>query len=859
MKTRILLISILLLALIGGCASAAQVLVKNMNSYGDGAYESSSGYVGNVSGTVTAERIQYFQVSQNVSVDSWQVQIATAHTGGANFTNYTAVLFKAYGITDYDTFPDHILNVSYPSDLDTGLYTYTYPTSIELKAGQWYGIHFLEDTDGNYRNHDGLQGGKIGQINIKRDNQAISRYDILWDGSSWSATTDVLNVSFWNNDTQIHVTGTPNLNPTFSTVHTWSIPLAIDKICDSTWTLNGNVIKTDAATSNPSTTISDTDTHFLKNQNNVLSVTSTNATYGSITITIPINQTVGKLENYESPIASEACADVDRNGVTWLLSTGSVYTSSDDLHSITPVTLTSGINAYSTSSVLFYNNTTIFESSATGVQRSIDSGLHFSTVLAGAFRSWNIVKDQSGNVYASTYQNSGVGGNFNNSTIFRSSDYGNTWTTISDFHTRHVHGMGFVGNDLVVTLGDNFDPYPNQSQVGVWRYSGTLWIADLISPYGHQYASVISANGNGILGGDTDAQGMISTYEPGVGYSDSIFNETYRNAIYALRYDSTNDVIYAGLIPDFRVSGATGVLVSGDRGRTWHFLKTTSPPGKLSCISPEGWIYLGSTVPSRIHTVAQSDISVLPLVTDMYAEHTLISKPGDVRIGQPIFNVTKTYGTGNIMLYTTQHITVNTNGNPVTIRPMAGDITVTADKYIGGENVVLNTNGTVNALLRNGTLYTFAPLTAFNIADTGGLYAGSVVQFTDASSGNPPTSWAWNFGDGTTSNEQNPSHTYAVYGAYTVSLTASNAQGSNTNSQIITIENTPTTASQTIQSITIVFGLFGILPIILVIGGILGGFRTKKYDTIIELCIIAVVIFIIIIIGVVILSQFSGV
>ncbi|MFA0833935.1 MAG: PKD domain-containing protein [Methanobacterium formicicum] len=53
------------------------------------------------------------------------------------------------------------------------------------------------------------------------------------------------------------------------------------------------------------------------------------------------------------------------------------------------------------------------------------------------------------------------------------------------------------------------------------------------------------------------------------------------------------------------------------------------------------------------------------------------------------------------------------------------------------------------------------------------------VKFTDSSS-NYPTSWMWDFGDGTTSTEQNPTHTYSAPGNYTVKLTATNLAGSNT-------------------------------------------------------------------------------
>lgn len=51
------------------------------------------------------------------------------------------------------------------------------------------------------------------------------------------------------------------------------------------------------------------------------------------------------------------------------------------------------------------------------------------------------------------------------------------------------------------------------------------------------------------------------------------------------------------------------------------------------------------------------------------------------------------------------------------------------------------------------------------------------IQFTDQST-NAPTSWLWDFGDGNTSTLQNPMHSYTSTGTYTVTLTATNAFGS---------------------------------------------------------------------------------
>jgi uncharacterized protein (TIGR02145 family) len=62
-------------------------------------------------------------------------------------------------------------------------------------------------------------------------------------------------------------------------------------------------------------------------------------------------------------------------------------------------------------------------------------------------------------------------------------------------------------------------------------------------------------------------------------------------------------------------------------------------------------------------------------------------------------------------------------------------------------------------------------------ASTNSGSAPLTVKYIDKSTNNP-TSWIWNFGDGSTSRLQNPEHTYQNAGKYTVRLTARNKNGS---------------------------------------------------------------------------------
>ncbi|MDZ4678932.1 MAG: PKD domain-containing protein [Saprospiraceae bacterium] len=78
--------------------------------------------------------------------------------------------------------------------------------------------------------------------------------------------------------------------------------------------------------------------------------------------------------------------------------------------------------------------------------------------------------------------------------------------------------------------------------------------------------------------------------------------------------------------------------------------------------------------------------------------------------------------------------------------------------------------------------FVLAPVANFTFE----LPGGGEVQFADQSS-NDPTEWSWDFGDLSTSNQQNPVHTYTNSGTYEVCLTATNSGGTSSSCQDITV------------------------------------------------------------------------
>ncbi|MFW5805858.1 MAG: PKD domain-containing protein [Bacteroidales bacterium] len=113
--------------------------------------------------------------------------------------------------------------------------------------------------------------------------------------------------------------------------------------------------------------------------------------------------------------------------------------------------------------------------------------------------------------------------------------------------------------------------------------------------------------------------------------------------------------------------------------------------------------------------------------------------------------------------------------NPTHTYAEAGDYTV--------ELIAFNDDGETNS--KNQDITITEPEGSL-IADFDYTVEDNAVSFENLSQN--ATSYSWDFGDGNTSTEETPTHTYAEAGDYTVELTASNAGGeTDTKNEIITI------------------------------------------------------------------------
>jgi len=95
------------------------------------------------------------------------------------------------------------------------------------------------------------------------------------------------------------------------------------------------------------------------------------------------------------------------------------------------------------------------------------------------------------------------------------------------------------------------------------------------------------------------------------------------------------------------------------------------------------------------------------------------------------------------------------------------------------------------------------------------------VTFSDTSTGFNIIKWTWNFGDGTMSEKQNPTHTYKKVGSYSVTLEIRNSNG-----RVSTVTKT-ITIKEVQQGSIIPSSVATILPLVIIGIGLIGAIGGK--------------------------------
>jgi serine protease len=142
-------------------------------------------------------------------------------------------------------------------------------------------------------------------------------------------------------------------------------------------------------------------------------------------------------------------------------------------------------------------------------------------------------------------------------------------------------------------------------------------------------------------------------------------------------------------------------------------------------------------------------------------------------------NFTFQYSTDNVNFTNLVTVASATEQTYSATLPVSGTVYIRVVDTNHGRGTLDNDSVYIDYMVIESVSGPVAPIAAFSGTPTSGS-APLDVNFTDLSTGDP-TSWDWDFGDGSPhSGAQNPGHTYAADGLYTVTLIATNAQGSDT-------------------------------------------------------------------------------
>ena len=307
----------------------------------------------------------------------------------------------------------------------------------------------------------------------------------------------------------------------------------------------------------------------------------------------------------------------------------------------------------------------------------------------------------------------------------------------------------------------------NDGQLGDGTFNGTNPPEEIVVGG----VTAIAAGGDNSLFIKSDGSLWAMGYNASGALGDGTFNNTNQpelivpNIVYTANPDS-------GPVPLTVQFDSPGVDSDGNpiTRWTWNFgdglTSTNQNPSHVYATAGTFYPSIAATnsIGNMVRVVGPSiNVSLPTIQYTAYPDSGLVpltvyfSSPTTDSGGNPITQCVWNFGDG----------TTSTLANPSHVYMAAGTFspTLTATNDLG--YMVLGSGPSINAWL---------PTIQYTATPDSGLVP-LTVSFSSPSTdsgGSPVTQWAWNFGDGTTSTLQNPSHTYTNIGIFSPSLTATN-------------------------------------------------------------------------------------
>jgi parallel beta-helix repeat protein len=377
------------------------------------------------------------------------------------------------------------------------------------------------------------------------------------------------------------------------------------------------------------------------------------------------------------------------------------------------------------------------------------------------------------------------------------------WTYDTGTYVYSREGGPAIGSDGTIYFesGESYSNYGklyaiNPDGTLKWKYTigGSLQGSPAVGSDGTIYAggvdgNLYAINPNGTLKwnystGETIYSPIISS--PAVGADRTVYFGSQSGNFYAVTDNGNSGTLKweyttGGAICSMATISANGIIYVG------------SSDGKLYAFNVDGtllWTYTtGSGIYGSVAIGANETLYFGSYDKNMYAIANTVLRANQTEGSAPL--TVQFTGSGVSPVSWNWDFgdgTTSTEQNPVHKYANAGYYTVTL--------TVTSSNGQTRTVrftqyikAYNPPVSNFTVSTIWGTAPTVVPPACNQIQFKDTSS-NVPTSWYWDFGDGTNSTEQNPTHVYATMGTYLVQLTVTNAAGTSTYSTILLVRST---------------------------------------------------------------------